>query len=429
MLLGLLLAALAVTVQGCQEDLESTAACPALCPSQNVAVRDTAFGVSLDTTLAGFPSVGTESFLLVASRGDTLEAAAVIRFDTLPARAVQALGDSAIAITSVDSAIVRVRLDLNGSTLPETITIDAYDVDTTAAEPDTAAVAALFRPDRLIGGVTLARAAVLDSVLVPVSNAVVLDRITSRRRLRVGLRVRGSGGAQLRIFSVEGATGTALGPRLTFRASADTALRAIPQSPVSVTPEDRVDVRSELRDYTVVLAGATGDVAGALGVGGLPARRSYLRFDIPPALLTQATIVRATLVLTQRPGSGADVRDTFYVYPHVVLAGSAITDIERAARLLGPKPGSFVNTVLSPLSADSLLVVPADSGTRAVELIRLVRQWQTRADTLAPRAIVLRSDREGTAPMAALFFSTDAAPELRPQLRVSYVPSVSFGLP
>jgi len=33
------------------------------------------------------------------------------------------------------------------------------------------------------------------------------------------------------------------------------------------------------------------------------------------------------------------------------------------------------------------------------------------------------------AAIEALFHSTDAAPELRPQLRVSYVPGINFGLP
>jgi hypothetical protein len=88
-----------------------------------------------------------------------------------------------------------------------------------------------------------------------------------------------------------------------------------------------------------------------------------------------------------------------------------------------------VGTGLSPLAADSVRIAAADSGVRSVELVRLVTQWRNRADTLAPRAIVLRSDREGMAAIEALFHSTDAAPELHPQLRVSYVPGINFGLP
>ena len=425
----LLLGLLATTLYGCAEDLESTAACPALCPSQNVEVRDTTFEVSLDSTVEGFPTLGTEPFLYVASRGDTVETRAVIRFDSLPSRYTRAAGDTGTPITEVDSAFLRVRLDTAGSLFPESMTIDVFDVDTTAADDDTAAVAALFRDDRLIGGLTLARAEVRDSALVPLQNAVVLDKAAGGKRLRVGVRVRGSSGTELRIFSAEGGTGTSLGPRVTFRPSPDTALRAISVSPRSTSPAGRFDLQSELRDYTLAVRGGTGAVPGALAVGGLPARRSYLRFDISPTLLRQSTVVRATLVLTQRANPAAPASDTFYVYPHVVLAGAGVTDVARAARLLGPKPGTFVVSTLSPLTADSLRVVPAESGTRAVELSRIVTQWRNRADTLAPRAIVLRSDREGMAAIEALFHSTDAAPELRPQLRVSYVPGVTFGLP
>jgi hypothetical protein len=426
----LLLALVAVALYGCAEDLESTAACPALCPRQNLEVRDTFFAVTLDSTVEGFPTRGTEPFLWVASRGDTVETRAVIRFDTLPAHyGGVAATDTGTAITEVDSALLRLHLDTLRSLLPESITIDVYDVDTTAADADTAALGALFRDDRLIGGVTVARAGLTDSLLVPLQNAVLLNKAAEGKRLRVGLRVRGSSGAELRIFSTEGGSGTTLGPRLTFRPSPDTAVRALSVVPRSLTPVDRFDLQSELRDFIVAITGTPGAVPGSLAVGGLSARRAYLRFDVSPTLLRQWTVVRATLLLTQRPNAGATARDTFYVYPQVVLAGSAVTDLARAASLLGPKPGTFVGTGLSPLAADSVRIAAADSGVRSVELVRLVTQWRNRADTLAPRAIVLRSDREGMAAIEALFHSTDAAPELHPQLRVSYVPGINFGLP
>src|SRR5262245_60394391 len=72
-------------VAACTEDYEGGAACPSLCPEQNVVVIDTTFDpVALDTTVFPFPTTGTETELLLARRGDTVDTRPVIRFDSLP---------------------------------------------------------------------------------------------------------------------------------------------------------------------------------------------------------------------------------------------------------------------------------------------------------------------------------------------------------
>src|SRR5574338_368335 len=81
-LLGL---ALGAGVVACGEDLESGAACPVLCPGQNLTVFDTTFdAVSFDTTVSGIPGFGTEASMYLAARGDTLDVRGVVRFDSLP---------------------------------------------------------------------------------------------------------------------------------------------------------------------------------------------------------------------------------------------------------------------------------------------------------------------------------------------------------
>jgi len=62
------LAALVSGVVACSEDLSGTAGCPSLCPEQRVDSRDTVLDafVSVDTTILGYPAIGTESRLLVA---------------------------------------------------------------------------------------------------------------------------------------------------------------------------------------------------------------------------------------------------------------------------------------------------------------------------------------------------------------------------
>src|SRR5687767_8527113 len=82
----------------CGEDLNGTAGCPSLCPEQNSVSVDTVLETfaAVDTTVIGFPVVGTEPFLLVASRGDTLDARVVIRFDSLAQNFTRGATDSAI---------------------------------------------------------------------------------------------------------------------------------------------------------------------------------------------------------------------------------------------------------------------------------------------------------------------------------------------
>ena len=55
------LVAVVGTLVGCREDLNGTAGCPSLCPEQNIVSRDTVLDsfVAIDTTVVGYPSIGT----------------------------------------------------------------------------------------------------------------------------------------------------------------------------------------------------------------------------------------------------------------------------------------------------------------------------------------------------------------------------------
>src|SRR5687768_10987997 len=83
-------AVLLIGLGACREKLDGGAACPALCPEQGLEVRDTTLfpfefpsPVAIDSTIFGFPPLGTELQLLLANRGDSLRTAAIARFDTL----------------------------------------------------------------------------------------------------------------------------------------------------------------------------------------------------------------------------------------------------------------------------------------------------------------------------------------------------------
>jgi len=405
------------TLVACREDLDGTVGCPALCPEQNIVSNDTLLEtfIAVDSTITGYPSLGTEGFLLVASRGDTLDARAVMRFDTLTQNFARGGADS--AIYALDSSMVIMRLDTTGTKATAPVTVELYDVDTTAVDTSTAAVLALFRPDRLIGGKTFAVNEIKDTLRVPLANDKVLGKLTGSapRRLRIGFRLQSSTSAQIRIFSREGGFTN----QLSYDPSPDTLVRPLLNSPASLTPTDNPVIRIDLTDYQLV-AKSTGSSAGSLlGVGGLPAQRAYLRFDIPTRLVDSTTIVRATLLLTQLPNASVDANDSLTIYPQVVRAAVELTDIGRSAGILNP----------ANFEIDSIRVVPSSSGPRAIEMVGALRDWKTFGPKTVQRAIVLRSSAEGASAPSALFYSSDAPPALRPRLRITYVNQVEFGIP
>lgn len=419
-LLGALAAA---TLAGaCTERIDSGNACPALCPTENSPVRDTVLtgAVVLDTTLAGFPLAGNASYLLLATHPapDSIDVRAIVRFDSVPARFFPAgAGDSA-AITRVDSSFLRLRVDTTSTRFAQAVTIEAYDVDTLAAvDTSTAALSALFRPARLLGSVTIAPGGITgDSLRVPISNAAVAAR--AGRSLRVGLRVRSAGAAQLRLATTQSGSGE-FGARLSFDPATDTLYRPLVVSPVSVTPGEAA-IAQTYRDFNIVARGARAAIGTDLVVGGAPARRAFLRFVVPTRLIDSATIVRASLQLVQRPAVGLDRTDTVVVRPDVVLANASVTDLVRAAALAGSGTG---------FSIDSLKLSPADSGLRELSLVGVVRAWRT-LPAGTQRALVLRAALEGGQAGELRFYSTEAgSAALRPRLRISYIPRTEFGIP
>jgi len=398
----------------CTEDLDNSAGCPLLCSDQGGQIETVTLDpVVLDTTVSALTGLGTEASLLLSTRGDSIDSRAVIRFDSIPARYQRSGTDTAtIPITTVDSAFIRLRVDTAGGKIPGPVTIDAFDVDTPAADTLVAPVAALFRPDRLIASRTFTPSQLKDTLIYTLPPEAILARRGGR--LRVGLRARAAGSVELRILSMEGAPSPTV---LSFRVSADTAVRPIVLSPFSRTPADQQAVATSLADYTLLVKGTPPGPLNTLNVGGLPASRVYLRFSIPAFIVDSADIVRASLLLTQRPNRGVGASDSIFIVPQISLAGIAVTDVSRAAQI----------TVIA--AGDSLRLTPQDSGVKAIEVASVVALWRAQDVTRTPRALVLVSTREGQTPLEARFFSTEAAPNLRPRLRISFSKRQSRGLP
>ena len=413
-----LLTTVVSSIVACKEDLSGTAGCPSLCPEQNVVSKDTTLEsfIEIDTTITGYPVIGTEAVLLVASRGDSLDARAVMRFDTLTQRFSRGGADS--AIYAVDSSMVMIRLDTTGTKATQPVTVELYDVDTTAVDTATSVGLALFRPDRLIGGKTFAVNELKDTLRVPLQNDKVLAKLVRSdgpRRLRIGFRVTSSASAQIRMVAREGGFTS----MVSYDPSPDTAVHALNNGQSSLTPTDNPTLRSDLTDYQLVAKSQGVGAGNLLGVGGLPAQRLFIRFNVPQRLVDSTTVVRATLLLTQIPTSSVDAGDSLVLYPQVVRAAVDLKDVGRAAGIVNPPA----------LEIDSLKLRPNDSGVRAIEMVGAFRSWQALGPTTLQRAIVIRSSAEGASAPALLFYSSEAAPAQRPRLRLTYVNKVEFGVP
>jgi hypothetical protein len=407
-------AALFLAVSSCSENLDSSGVCAVLCPPVGGDVQNiTLDAVVLDTTVQSLSGLGTEPVLLLASRGDTLDTRVVIRFDSLPAIFLPT-GDTARPITSVDSAYIQLRIDTLNIKGGGPFTIEAYDVDTTASDTSTAAIIALFRPDRLISSQLLAREELRDTTKYFISNAAVLAKIQSSARLRIGLRVIGlASSSEIRIASTE----RAAPPVLFFRATPDTATRPLTVIPFSETPADDPIVARALSDYTVIVKAPPGAPPSVLAVGGLPPRRVYMRFDIPSSIIDSATVVRATILLNQVANPAIEPTDTVVIVPELVLAGLAVTDPTKAAQ------------ITAELAGDTLKIRPGTSGLTNVEVARAFNIWRSQKPDTLPRAIVLRAVNEGSSPLEIRFSSSEDVSALRPRLRISYTSRAPLRIP
>lgn len=416
-------------VAACSEKIEGGKSCPLLCPQQAIELHDTTIdAVTFDTTVLGLPPIGAETFLMLSSHGDTIDTRVIFRFDTIPqVYSNSTLGDGT-PISKLDSVDLRLPIIKPDSAhRPKgPITIEAYDVDSMPPDSvtiptDTVAsvIASLFRPGRLIGSKTFAPESLLDTLHFPISRDTVLDRILHGTRLRVGLRMvtRPNEGYNIQF----GTTQVSLPATLHLVPSSDSGSQRLDVTPLSSTPKAQTFLAGPLADYSIVVKGVTSAPANLIAVGGIPARRALLRFNIPSHIIDSTTIVRASLLLTQTPNRRVSPRDSFYVYPSAVLAQGTITDVRTLLQFVGN---------LGQFGLDSIPLAPGDSGVKAFEMASLLRTWKGTTADVSPRAIALRSFGEAALPGEIDFFSIRAVnPALRPRLRIIYAPQTSFGLP
>jgi hypothetical protein len=149
-----------------------------------------------------------------------------------------------------------------------------------------------------------------------------------------------------------------------------------------------------------------------LVVGGEPASRALIRFELPPRIRDSATVVRATLELT----------------PVAPISGLLTDPVRLRARAVLADLGAKSPVDSRVVAADTL--EPGTSGTVGIEVVRLMQGlW---LGSSGPTALVLSlaPELESASFSQPVFYSTRAAdPAVRPRLRVSYLLSFPFENP
>ena len=429
-------AALAATA--CTENLESGRACPALCPIEEVGIRDTIFtsAIVLDATLERYPLLGAAIYVPLINRTE-MDVRGVFRFDELPEKFVPGSANADSLIRSVSGATLLIRPSQDSSSrfpLPtDSVTFVAYEVDTTATDTLVEPVAALFgRSDRFLGRVRVRAGAVHDTahVAIPIDDSVVTAKLRAKARLRIGVMVESPLNAAIAIQSTNGFAG----PSLRFRPSRDTVPVAADSLTIAVglaslTPLGHPDLQPNLADYELIVKGNPFPSTGVEAAGGIPGRRVYLRFlggtggSTVEAerrfayILDSTQIIRATLRFTQLPSPGALASDTARVNFDLGTATARVVDLRTAVQLT------------TPVGVPQLVVASRDSGLRAVEVAPVLRVWSRVNPAERPRALVIQVPTAGFKPAELRFWSSEAAANLRPTLQITYVPRTAAGIP
>lgn len=413
--LSIFLVATAVaSIAACSENLESGGGCPLLCPGESAPLLDTIVdGVVLDTSAIGFPTLGYEVSLFLAHRGDTLDTRVISRYDSLPTKYTFKGTDS--TIERVDSAYLLVARPAADSAVAFTADgrIEVYDVTDAANDTAVASLAGEMTAGNKIGEFAYASGESPDTLKILLDTARIHSRVGTRN-LRVALRMVSAASDMIRIVSVNNAGGIGL----TIVPNSDTAASRIKFGPISYSPVEPTYLRSPLADFQITVVG-TAPPPMTLRVGGAPAHRVLLKFDIPSRIVDSAVVVRATLMLTQRPSGSADAGVAVGVQLVPILVSAEVTDLHSRLEFAGS----------SLAVVDSLFTVPKDSGAVSLEMVRLLRAWKGQDTTKNPRVAALYVSSEGTRVASFDFFSTEAPAALRPRLRITYIKRVNTGQP
>jgi hypothetical protein len=361
-----------------------------------------------DTTFTNYALPSTSSIRLVAQGAD-LSARVLARFATLPDSVF--VGDDRLAVESFESGRIRLVLDTTASTVPEAGgTVDAYSLtrgfvnreatwsEAAAGEPWTTPGGDL---GELLGTLQIA-SLVADTVFLPLS--VETDSL-----LQAWLADDGE-------------------PGLALSTGSDGALLTVRQVVLAfdVKPVGRDTLVETVRtatSNTFIFDPPTPAPGMSLRLGGLPAARAYMSFELPESVdgvaLRGARINRATLLLssTGPPSVPFATADTLLASTFSLLSNPFE---------FGPKTPVGVNT------ANPVEILPEDmedGGELELSITSLVQDWAAAdPDSMPELNLGVRVLPEGGA-ISYWEFGDAEDPARAPRLRLVLTPSTPFDLP
>jgi hypothetical protein len=401
-----------VAVASCSQDIQGGSSCPLLCPQQPAPLKDTIIdGVTFDTSVASYPSLGFEPMLILQQRRDTVDSRIITRFDTLP------VTQGTDTIREIDTAFVtllRIPPDSN-KTFKDSARVEVYDVTDAPGDTVTAALLAKFIPANLLGSRQYVPGDTADTVRVTLDTMQIRTRFLVTGHLHLGFRLVTPGSEELRLISTNAGSGAVLSVRVTR----DTSKTAIAVDPLSHFPSTQPFLTGALADFPIYAIAPPPPGPTVLRVGGIPGRRVLLRFSIPSHIVDSTAVIRATLTMMQSPTAAAG-GDSVRLYISPIIASERLTDLHSLLEFAGA-PSIF--------ATDSFTVMPKEALKRSFEMVRVVQTWRG-ADTIkTPRIVAITLQTEGTSPAAVDLFSIKAPAALRPQLRLTYITKLTTGRP
>lgn len=393
-----LLVIAAVGVAACTESLTTPGHCPGTCPGGTIEVKDTVLSVVFDkdSAFSGYVLAGDGQGLLVSTDEPANEVLTGLRFGRRPDSV--RIGDTTYAYT-IDSV--------------------AFSIGITARDPTATGLALqLYRaPATLDSGVTFAG---LDSLAVP---ATFIDSILVPDTLKSGnVRVVLSGPdlAKVAIPSGDsgvialvvgltaatptgvvigsGTTGTFLPLFITYASVAAVDSTRQP-SPITRVPD--FDVFAE--------ANPPAPLPDQLLLGSAPSSRMLLRFDLDRDWLIGRELLRAELLLT----------------PSSAIPG--VPGIAATAIVRNVLSDQGAKSPLVPLVSSSTPLVVGSADTVGIEVLDLVRTWQTVLEPPAQAFFVSLSPEAAT--FTAPMFNSSRSVAGGALLRITYVTSLDFETP
>jgi hypothetical protein len=403
-------------VASCSENLAAGASCPLLCPQESAPLQDTIIdAVVLDTSAVGYPGLGFESNLVLAHRGDSLDARIITRYDSLPQTYKFGTADS--AIVRIDSAFIAAPIPRADSAVAFAAdgTVEVYDLTDAAGDTAIAALTPEFTAANLIGSLPYTKGESPDTIVVRLDTARIRSRVLDTRNLRLGVRMVSAGSEQVRIIS----SNTGGGVMLVLYPNRATEAEPLKVMPGSYFPEAPAYLRTALADFNLFVGGVARP-ANTLRVGGFPASRVLIGFNIPSRIVDSTIVIRASLLLTQRPSTAPDAGTSVSVQIVPIVASTLVTELHQQLEFAG-------STFIYPV--DSLVTVPKDSGEVALQMVTLVRAWKGQDTVKTPRIAGLYLTSESGRPASFDFYSSEAPADLRPRVRITYVTRVTTGQP